>query len=582
MAYGLSRFCLVLVFLNLNSALASEPGQFLLPKPKSVQALARSFVLSANTPVQLRGATSIEDQFTAELLTSEIIPKAAATGMNPGAITLRRIHSWNEYSSSAQDLGDQGYALEVSPAEIILTATTSRGLYYAAQTLSQLAVNSQIPALRILDWPDIANRMVLYDLRDNTVNMAYWKRWLRELSRLKVNQVMIFMGDDYTFKKYSFMSSVAKLTPEKLRELRRFARQHHIELLPHWESLGHAEYVLAHLQFEDLRLAGNPYQYSPCTERTYSVLNDFYRELIAEFDHSAYFHVGGDEVWAIDADPRCGAEMNGRGLGYIYSQHFQRLAGILRAYDRRMAIWSDMLLSHPQAAEGLPRDTVIFDWQYQQSKDFPSLRHFKNLGFRDIVPSAAVLGSYDLYLQLPISIPNIAGFTQAALGENLNTMCTTTWSMSRGNNVENYYYGLAYSAQVTWSSQATELEDFHRRFAFLWYGVENPEVAAHLDRAVWFPWRVSGSSRVEEKGSDGFWNRRYTSGKMFFDDFAKLIGDKSQDDLRRFNGEAQYMLGNLQQADKSLKWLEQASQRHAVTLSSLRMVHLNFRHVCIR
>jgi hypothetical protein len=36
---------------------------------------------------------------------------------------------------------------------------------------------------------------VLYDLRDNTVNMAYWKRWLRELSRLKVNQVMIFMGD---------------------------------------------------------------------------------------------------------------------------------------------------------------------------------------------------------------------------------------------------------------------------------------------------------------------------------------------------------------------------------------------------
>ena len=88
MAYGLSRFCLVLVFLNLNLALASEPGQFLLPKPKSVQALARSFVLSANTPVQLRGATSIEDQFTAELLTSEIIPKAAATG---GADVLMRM-----------------------------------------------------------------------------------------------------------------------------------------------------------------------------------------------------------------------------------------------------------------------------------------------------------------------------------------------------------------------------------------------------------------------------------------------------------------------------------------------------------
>jgi Glycosyl hydrolase family 20, domain 2/Glycosyl hydrolase family 20, catalytic domain len=570
-------FSLVLIISIAIEASASESTRFVLPQPKEVDELSGRLRISSRLPIL--GAETAEDRLVANQLADELFPNSTHSAVS-AAVVFNHIRSWH-----GRDLGDEGYILEVSPAHgVTLTAVSSRGLYYAAQTLTQLITRGadyiEIPAVKITDWPDTKDRMVLYDWRDQTVNVDYWKRAIRELSRLKFNQVMLFMGDDYMFKQYPFMSSPVKLTPEKLTELRGYARLNHIQLLPQWESLGHAEYVLRHEEFADLRMARDSYQYSPCNEKTYTVLNVFYGELISGFDDSSYFHVGGDEVRNLEADEHCSEYARKRGLAHIYSQHFQRVADILRnQHQRRMAIWSDMILLYPEAANGLPRDTLIFDWHYEKSKDFPSLKFLKNLGFHNLFASPAVLGSNDLYIQMPVSIANIAGFTRAALREDVKSVCTTTWSVHNGGNSENYYYGLAYSAQVNWSAEATELAAFHRRFAAHWFGLRAPEAIKHLDRALWFPWRVSGSSELTERSKDGFWNRRRLAADLFFLDFAEFISRNSASDLMQWTTEAQGLLSNLTAGRRSHAWLKRNSSRNGQTLKSLEMVQLNLRHV---
>ena len=40
--------------------------------------------------------------------------------------------------------------------------------------------------------------MVQYDIaRGNKVQVEYWKKWIREFSRLKINEIMLYMEDDW-------------------------------------------------------------------------------------------------------------------------------------------------------------------------------------------------------------------------------------------------------------------------------------------------------------------------------------------------------------------------------------------------
>jgi hypothetical protein len=486
---------------------------------------------------------------------------------------LERLGEWGP-----RDLGDEGYILEVTPAQITASATTSRGLYYAVRTLQQLVDTrtKSVPALKIVDWPEVRDRMMLYDFRWDNVNVQYMKRWIRELSRLKYNQIMIFLSGDYRFEKYPFIAPPEKWTPEKLRELKEYARQYHIVLLPQLESLGHAEGVLRHDAFKEMRLAkDNAYSYSPCTEKTYTLLGELYTELTKEFDQSDLFHVGGDEVWGFEQDARCAGTIKQKGAKYLYAQHMNRLSALLKSFNRRMAIWGDMLLEYPGADEGLDRDTVIFDWDYSENKtqfeDFPSLRKFKDMGFKNIVATPAVLGFSDMYPIFPTAFQNIRGFTRAALREDIRSVCVTMWQMEPGNNAENYLYGLAWAAQILWSPLAGDAGDFNRRFASAWLDIRDSRAAAQVDRAEWFPWRVTGSSEITDRDAEGFWQKQFQSGHFLYSDFTEVVKSRTVAEVETMPAVARVLLKNIRAAKVSAEWLKARAGRNPMTLQSMDM-----------
>lgn len=556
---------------------ALDPAAHVLPKPKIISAFAGEKSISLEQGLQLPISIAPEDQFTADLLKSEI--KTGGTGALPVRFT--RVQDW---SAPDQQLGDEGYILEIRAGGVNLTAKTARGLFYAAQTLLQLQDTENglkvLPALTIRDWPDVKDRMILYDLRFNTMNLEYTKRWIRELSRMKVNQFMIFLSGDYMYRKYPFFSTPDKLTPEKLAALREYARQHHVELVPHLEALGHAEGVLSHEEFREMRLGpGNTYAYSPCTEKTYGLLNDLIGELVEGFDQTDLFHVGGDEIWGFSNDKRCKERLAAVGEPGIYAQHFQRLHAMVSGMNRRMAMWGDMMLEKPESANGIPRDTIIFDWHYDQWENFASLKFFKNLGFKNIFAAPAVWGHWDVYPQFPMTFRNIPGFTREALAEDIRSVCVTIWEMHYGGNAENYLYGAAFAGDTMWNSGTQTLAEYNRRFAAFWFGIRQPAAAAQVDRVFWMPWRTSGSSQIMDNQPAGYWQEQFFAGRTLYAKFAEFSKERGDQQLTRMVNERAWLERNLDQAARARDWLLRRSPRNRETLEANETAALLYRHV---
>jgi len=522
-------------------------------------------------------------------------------------MALRKIDTWDRFFDLPCDLGPHGYVLDVRRDGIEATATTDQGLFYASRTFEQLARSSEVPAMQIVDWPSVQNRMVLYDVRDNSVQLPYMKRWIDRLSEFKVGQLMLYMEDDFAYRSHPYLGRLHTFTHEKARELVAHARERFLEIVPQLASFGHGWGLLKHEELKELRHAGSAEQFSPCCEKTYEVFRALYNELIEAFPQSKLFHVGFDEVggyhpghlWNLSQDVRCRQTLCMLGDEGLFGLHADRLKTIVEGLGREMMIWHDELWDKQDLRHKIDKNTHLVIWIYERSEDFHEIRKFKEWEFKKIWAAPAVHGFNDVYQQIPTSFGNIAGIVRAAVEEKLQGVITTTWGMCRGGNAENYLYGLAYAAQVMWNSEATNIADFNRRFAAAWFGITKAGASDHIDRLFWFPWRVSGSDRWDHKDIDGRWQRLWESHRVFFgpfDELVKALSDETKcglkvehvdeelqaridEKLHQHTIQAARLVRHVAKARKSLRWLQREGQRNAVTLESMELVLCVYEHL---
>jgi len=552
-------------------------GICVIPQPQQMTLHPQDFRVGKETTVALSGSAAADDKATAEALRQEL------TRRSGGAVKLASKATSNQVRlvladkgaalakavgfAVSQDLGEQGYALDVKSDGVVAAAHTTVGLYYAAQTLMQLLGRdgkaTVVRGVRVVDWPDLKYRMMQYDVaRGNTVNVDYWKRWIRELSRLKVNQLMLYMEADWHSPKYPFLGRPDTVTPEKARELVPYAKRYHVELVPQVESLGHADTLLGHEELKDLRLAGGRWAICPNAERTLPVLDDLYGELSDAFPQSPLFHVGGDEVWGFAADPRCADLVKQVGEEGVYAFHLNNLQKLLAKRGRKLAFWGDEVLAFPKVADALTRDAAVFDWHYGNQQAYPSIKFFLDHGFKEIYVCPAVHGYFDVYPQYRLAFGNISGFTRAGAEQGVEGVCCTTWGMNRGGSAENYLYGLAYAAGCAWSSKETDRAFFDQRFPTVWLGVPAAaDNAAEVDRAFWFAWRG------EEQAP--FWQRLFEVSRLFFGPCDGFTDKLSDDDRARLAREAQALGGLCGEALASIGRLRKAATRNTATLDAL-------------
>ena len=551
-------------------------GIRIIPQPQRIELLDADFALRPGLSIVLLGSTSGRDRATAETVCRELNRIGGGQIATVGSGTDHQVRLVLAPDSASlrqsvgfevtDEVGAQGYVLDVSRDVVLAAAQSTAGLYYAAQTLLQLAGRTAgggvIRGVRIVDWPDLKYRMAQYDIaRGNTVNVEYWKRWIRELSRLKINQIMLYMEDDWQSEKYPFLGRPDTFDRQKADELVAYAEDHHVELVPQVESLGHAGALLRHEQLKDLRTAGRAL--CPHAQGTLPFLDELYAEICEAFPQSKLFHVGADEVWGFEADPRCAGMVKERGEEGVYAFHLNNLQRLLGQRNRKLAFWGDEVLNHPKVADMLTRDCVVFDWHYGNQRAYPSIKSFQDRGFSEIYVCPAVHGYFDVYPTYRMAFGNISGFIRAGVAHGVDGVCCTTWGMNRGGNAENYLYGLAYAAECAWSAQEIEREFFDDRFAAVWLGVAPTAEGLHddIDRAFWFSWR--GEERAP------FWQQLFRVSRLFFGPYRELLDKLDAEAQHEFRRQAEVLDGLCSEALDTVGRLRQAATRNLATLSSL-------------
>lgn len=290
-----------------------------------------------------------------------------------------------------ETLAEEAYAVDIAEDGITLTASTTRGLNWATQTLRQLLPPSVLrPAptgepliadcVRILDQPRFGWRGVHLDVCRHFMPLADLFRFVDLAALHKYNVFHLHLSDDqgwrFASQRYPRLQELASWRSEtrrhlqdftdgtphggfyshdQLRSLVRYAKDRGITVMPELEFPGHVLALLAAYP----ELGNHPETgYAPATtfgvfpevlnltDATMTVVFDLYDELLSVFD-SPYVHVGGDECprWEWIASPSARTLAEERGLpGPEYLQRWftEQLREWLAARGRQLVGWDEI------------------------------------------------------------------------------------------------------------------------------------------------------------------------------------------------------------------------------------------------
>ena len=298
-----------------------------------------------------------------------------------------------------RDLDDEAYTLDITPERAVLRARHPAGLFYAAQSLAQLAgtrplstapagsraLARSLPCVHIDDAPAQRVRAMHLDVARHFFSKELVERYVDLLAFYRFNVFHWHLTDDQGFRlavrSHPELTQIGarrieeghlvsgSYTQDDAREVIARAKEAFVTVVPEIEMPGHARAILAsHPElsctgkrqevpatwgvFDDVLCAGN--------DATYKLLDDVLRETTEVFP-SRLVHVGGDEVpktrWA--ACPKCRARMAREKLDaeQLHGAFLKRVGTMLSTRGRRMVAWDDALEG------GLPADAVVVAWQ---------------------------------------------------------------------------------------------------------------------------------------------------------------------------------------------------------------------------
>lgn len=237
------------------------------------------------------------------------------------------------------------------------------------------------------------------------------------------NALGLYVEHRFAFPSVPWIRGTGALSPENVRALE--SEFPSLQFIPMINLLGHMEgflYTEWGKQFREEMFRGM--QACPSNPEFVALCQALVRDTIACFS-SEIIHLGGDETQQLGRCPLCKARAEQEGVEGLWGEHFGALARQVLASGRRPAAWGDMLLSHPKALPYLPKETLIFDWEYHEGVAETS-SVFVREGF-EVVACPSLQTFNAPWLHVPESTHNIAKVVEDAWSMGLYGVCLTTW-----------------------------------------------------------------------------------------------------------------------------------------------------------
>jgi len=201
---------------------------------------------------------------------------------------------------------DEAYSLAVTPCTIRIEAVTEKGVYWAVQTLRQLACDPEndvrIPCCEITDWPAFRIRGFMHDTGRSYISLEEIKREIDMLTRYKINTFHWHLTENQAWrlesKIYPQLNSPENMTrypgccytQDQVRDFLDFCHRHHVLVIPEIDMPGHSAAFT--------RTFGCDMQSS----KGKVILKELLAEACDLFADEPYFHIGTDEVHFTDPD----------------------------------------------------------------------------------------------------------------------------------------------------------------------------------------------------------------------------------------------------------------------------------------
>ena len=374
--------------------------------------------------------------------------------------------------------GPESYRLKIGEDRIEIMAQEPVGAFRAAMTLKQIARQRaglvKLPCLTIEDWPDIANRGVMFDIsRDKVPRMETLYKLVDMIAEFKLNQIQLYTEHTFAYRNHKDVWAAASpMTSEDILNLDAYCRERFIELVPNQASFGHMNRWLRIPRYSHLaEVPENPrpanpdlinFTFCPTNPNVLKLLDEMYAELLPNFT-SRQINVGCDETWGLGTGRSKKFVKSENDVGRLYLDFLLKIHSLVKKSGRTMQFWGDIILKHPDLIPELPKDIIALDWGYASDHPFDTeCEKFAKAGIPFYVcPGTSawcsIVGRTD---NMKKNLWNAAenGRKFGAAGYLI-----TTWGdEGHWDHMPVAYAGFTYGAAVSWAGAANKEIDLAR------------------------------------------------------------------------------------------------------------------------
>jgi hypothetical protein len=460
----------------------------LIPQPRQVTYRQGLFRFQRGLSVELGGGLESGDKARTHTLLTELFLLLGGQVHTTEHIDTGRRGCWLRVGKKRRAVGApkperplpaEGYELRVRPEAIELAGHDLAGLFYGVATLRQLAAGQRsLPCVTIRDWPQLALRGIHYDLKGVRPTFDALMNSLIELSRFKLNCILLEYEDKFPWSKGSGLRSPLALTERQLGCFLEAAHARHVRVIPLIQSLGHAEMVLQHRRYARLReIRDDYYQYCPSEPGSLRLLLSLIDEVVPWHSEERLFHVGADEAWRLGTCPRCKRAVARQGKNGLYLSHMEKVWKHLFSLGKQPVMWEDMFRHFSiKELNRVPRDVILMYWLYNryepdEARYFPDLARYLERGF-SVMGASAAKGADGAFANVPNfehRLMNVFAWAVVARRHGLPGVVSTAWSrytylLAPCEPFETMWPSLAGSAEAYWTGKPSSPEAFLTRF----------------------------------------------------------------------------------------------------------------------
>jgi len=375
----------------------------------------------------------------------------------------------------------ESYELTITENSVQITAEGPAGAFYAIQTLRQIFKEEKVPCLHIEDKPDFKYRGFYQDVtRGKIPTVESIKKLVDTMAYYKLNSLQLYVEHVFEFEESrDLWESAGYLTGEELKEIGEYCKENFIEFIPSLSTFGHMCELLNQEKYRHLRVLKDypdsvnfwwdrmhHHTIDPLQEESFELVKSLINQYAPHFE-SSVFNICCDETFDLMKYSE-----EGHNVGSLYLDFTKKIISHVQNLGKRVMMWGDVLLEHPEIITEFPEDVLFLNWYYDEDEDEmeEKISRFANLHRRQIVcPGTTAWNRF--CERVETEEINIVKMIELGHKYGAEGVLNTNWGdWGNPESLELCMYGLVLGAEKSWSAETVIDDEFYHAVNMLLYG----------------------------------------------------------------------------------------------------------------